>query len=31
MNLKNRDGALKFFFDSDRRAEMLLFKFDGQV
>jgi hypothetical protein len=31
MNLKNRDGALKFFFDSGRRAEMLLFKFDGQV
>jgi hypothetical protein len=31
VHLKNRDGALKFFFESGRRAETLLFKFDGQA
>ncbi len=29
-DVKNRDGALKFYFAEENAAELLLFKFDGQ-
>ena len=29
-DLKGRDGAIRFYFESDTRAEMLLFKYCGQ-